>query len=127
MANHVILKCLKVYQLPNGELDTRQRHKEGAREPLSEEWWGDVLHDRRLRIPTTMSISKDSLYANYRLDRQLAEIWVTCRCGRSKVLNRDQLIEQVGGEMNVIWLAREAINCKQRSKVENHCMAVVVK
>jgi hypothetical protein len=125
MPNYVILKCLKVYQR-NGELEAVHSHREGAREPLTEEWWGDVLHGPRLRLPTSMSISKDSIYASYRLDRQPPEIWVKCVCGGSKTLERDKLIEQVGGEMNVIWLAREAINCKQRSKVENHCRAVVV-
>jgi hypothetical protein len=49
MANRVILKRLKVYALPGGELIAN--HREGALPPVDDGWWQDVLLDPRARFP----------------------------------------------------------------------------
>jgi hypothetical protein len=126
MANHVILKRLKVYALPGGELDAHYR--EGALPPVDDGWWRNVLLDPRAHVPTeTTRFAADSQLAHYRLDRHRdAELMITCPCGRGGVFDRDDLIKQVGGDCNVVWLARKLIDCGHRNKVSNSCRAYVM-
>jgi hypothetical protein len=81
------------------------------------------LHDPRARVPESSRIDEESLNARYRLDRQPLEFTIHCPCGRSRTLDRDKLISEVGPDMNVAYLAREMMDCRQRNKLSNHCAA----
>lgn len=123
---HLILRLLRVFARPGGLLVFN--HRQGPARPVDEEWWSDVLHDPRARTPREAWIDADSIHARYRLDRQPGpQIMLACRCGRGRVLDKEKMIAQVGGSMNVIYLAREQIDCGNRDKVTNHCQAYVVR
>jgi hypothetical protein len=117
------LPLLKVGARPDGTL--RFDHREGALPPADEEWWHALLHDPRARLPRERRIDIDSPDASYRLDRQRLHIVVQCDCGRRELIDRDKLIAEVGGDMNVIHLAREWMACKERNKLANWCRAYV--
>lgn len=103
------------------------KHREVKRPDADEGWWRDVLYDWRTRTPDATSIERDSIDARYRLDRQPMEIYVSCECGRTAKLDRDTMIEQVGGSMNVMHLVREWMPCQQRNKLANNCRAIVLR
>jgi hypothetical protein len=66
----------------------------------------------------------DSPYAYLRLDRQRGEtLWFTCDCGKDQLVNKAAMIEQMGEDYNVNWLAREYMPCKARNKLSNWCRA----
>jgi hypothetical protein len=48
-------------------------------------------------------------------------------CGREEFINRDKLIPQVGANMNVIYLVREWMPCRERNKMANWCRAYGVR
>jgi hypothetical protein len=123
MAKCVTFPRLKVYALPSGEIIAN--HREGALPPIDDGWWQSLLHDPRARIPTeTTRFDPDSPFSYLRLDRQNGrEILFDCACGKSGVMDKAKLIEQMGGDYNVAWLARHIFDCKSRNKVSNHCHA----
>lgn len=122
----VLIPRLKVGIRPDGSLVLG--HNEGAIQPIDDGWWIDVLHDPRARVPTATSIdSDDRVNAHYRLDRQKPLFAVRCACGRHDVLDRDKLITQVGGGMNVVYLVREYMDCGARNKMSNWCRAYVAR
>ena len=41
-------------------------------------------------------------------------------------MDRDKMIEQVGGDINVLYLVREWMPCRTRNKMANFCEAYVV-
>ena len=95
----------------------------GARRPDDEEWWRDVLHDPRARAPRQHYLDGPSCF---RLDRQNERIECRCRCGLHHWMDRDKMIEQVGGDINVLYLVREWMPCRTRNKMANFCEAYVV-
>jgi len=119
------LPRLRVHALPSGELVTS--HREVKRPPIDDGWWREVLHDRRARVPVETYLDKDDPQASYRLDRQKESFRVECPCGRWEWIERDKLIPQVGGGMNVIHLVREWMPCRERNKMANYCRAYVVR
>ena len=58
------------------------------------------------RCPPTAYISNEH-YARWRLDRQDEWIECVCPCGKYHWMDRDKLIKEVGGNMNVAHLVRE--------------------
>ena len=42
-------------------------------------------------------------------------------------MDRDKLINEVGGNMNVAYLVREWMPCRERNKMANYCRAYVVR
>lgn len=126
LPNHVILRLLRVSVRIGGTL--LFAHREGALPPADESWWQDVLRDPRASVPTQHYIDRDDLrYAHYRLDRQRADFLVRCPCGREEWINRDTLTPQVGADMNVVYLVREWMPCRERNKMANWCRAYVVR
>ncbi len=121
----VMLPRLKVHALPSGELVTN--HRETPLRPIDDNWWRDVLLDPRASIPTATYLDQDDRNAHYRLDRQQSHFLARCPCGREQFLDRDKLIPQVGTNMNVIYLVREWMPCRERNKMANHCRAYVVR
>lgn len=111
---------LKLRAAPDGTLIS-------SHERVDDGWWQSVLHDRRARVPTALRIEPDDPDARYRLDRQQPLFPIGCACGQHDVLDRDVLIPQVGGEMNVNHLAKHMLDCKRRNKVTNGCMARVIR
>ena len=98
MISEGTIKRLKVFALPDGRL--LPNYRQGARQPVDDDWWHDVLHDPRAHLPVTeTSFNHDSRYAHYRLDRQRGEtVAFTCRCGRDRVLSKAVLIKAEGAE-----------------------------
>ena len=88
-----------------------------------DEWWADVLHDPRARAPKEHYIDKPS---RFRLDQQKELIECRCPCGQHEWMNRDRLISQVGGDINVLYLVREWMPCRTRNKMANFCQAYAV-
>jgi hypothetical protein len=78
--------------------------RDGARPPDDEDWWRDVLHDPRARAPKQHYLDGPSIF---RLDRQNQRIECRCRCGLHHWMDRDKMIGQVGGDINVLYLVRE--------------------
>lgn len=118
------IKRLKVFARPDGRL--LPNHREGARQPVDDDWWHDVLHDPRAYLPVTeTSFNHDGRYAHCRLDRQRGDtITFTCRCGRGRVIDKAELIKAEGPSANVLWVARRVIvDCERRNKVGNMCQA----
>jgi hypothetical protein len=98
--------------------------REGARRPDDDEaWWRDVLHDPRARAPRQHYLDGPS---RFRLDQQNLRIECRCRCGLTHWMDRDMMIEQVGGDINVLYLVREWMPCRTRNKMANFCEAYVV-
>jgi hypothetical protein len=124
MAKQVHIPLLKVQALPGGRISAN--HREGAKPPLDDGWWRDVLLDPRALRSVSARLDHDSQDSHYRLDRQAPRLALTCPCGRQATLNRDEMIKQVGGDMNVLYFAREYLDCKARNKVSNWCQARVI-
>jgi hypothetical protein len=91
--------------------------------PDEEAWWQELLHDPRARAPKEHCIDRPSIF---RLDQQKEQIECRCRCGQHHWMDRDKLIEQVGGNINVLYLVREWMPCRTRNKMANFCEAYVV-
>lgn len=117
------LKKLRAHVKPGGTL--LFNHREVVRPAPDDAWWRDVLLDPRARLPDESRIAADSIHARYRLDRQHAEILIVCECRRHKVLDREKMIGLFGADMNVLHLAKEAIDCRERDKVNNYCQATL--
>lgn len=99
----VILKRSRVHQDGRGELQPgRVPAKPWSDDPAEQEaWWRDVLTwDRRLKLPETPSIPKDSPDAWYRLDRYPRWAFeVRCPCGLACTDHSvERLRAQLGGE-----------------------------
>jgi hypothetical protein len=84
-----------------------------------------VLADRRAYSPVSETrFDADSEFAHLRLDRQHHdELMLCCRCGLGRCVSKAALIEQLGGDANVMWVARHMIDCKRRTKISNGCQA----
>jgi hypothetical protein len=123
MSRCVRFPLLKVRALRDGGLAPRRR--EGALPPVDDNWWRDVLLDPRAQAPLAATrFPPGSAYAHYRLDRQHgSELMISCVCGRGRVVDKAAMIEQVGGDMNVQWLARHLIDCGRRTAISNDCRA----
>ena len=121
-ARFCFLPLLRVQVRPDGKLVTH--HREGARPPIDEGWWRDVLFDPRARLPVDHYIPAHSTNARYRLDRQGDWFQIECRCGKTKTFDVAPLIKEFGADANIVWLARELMPCKSRNKVSNFCAAV---
>jgi hypothetical protein len=118
------IKRLKVHARPDGTL--LPHHREGARQPIDESWWDDVLLDPRAYTPVNeTSFAEDGPHAHLRVDRQCGDtVAFTCRCGRGRVIDKTELIEAEGPSANVLWVARRVIvDCERRNKVGNMCQA----
>jgi hypothetical protein len=69
MISEGAIKRLKVFALPDGTL--LPHYRAGARQPMDEEWWQEVLHDPRAYTPVNETrFDEDSQYAHLRVDRQ---------------------------------------------------------
>jgi hypothetical protein len=64
--------------------------------------------------------------SRFRLDWQSERIECRCRCGLHHLMDCDKMIEQVGGDINVLYLVREWMPCRTRNKMANVCEAYVV-
>lgn len=118
------IKRLRVYARPDGTLVPNYR--EGARQPVDDDWWHDVLNDPRAYVPVTeTSFDDKSRYAHYRLDRQRGDtVAFTCHCGRGRVMDKAELIKGLGASANVLWVARRVIvDCERPNKIGNMCHA----
>jgi hypothetical protein len=120
----VTIPKARVWPKPDGTL--RFNQWEGARRPDDEGWWDDVLRDPRAKAPTDTYISNEH-HARWRLDRQDEWIECVCPCGLYHWMDRDKLINEVGGNMNVAHLVREWMPCRERNKMANYCRAYVVR
>jgi hypothetical protein len=123
MISEGAIKRLKVFALPDGTL--LPHYRAGARQPMDEEWWQDVLHDPRSYTPVNETrFDEDSQYAHLRVDWQpYNTVAFSCRCGLGTVIDKAALIKQVGGDANVLWVARHMIDCGRRNKISNGCHA----
>ena len=101
--------------------------RENGLPPVDDEWWRDVKYDWRTRVPDIHYIEENHPQANYRLDRQNAFFEIACPCGRTALLNRETMIRQVGNSINVLYLVREWMPCRERNKMANNCRAYVVR
>jgi hypothetical protein len=92
---------------------------------MDDDWWQDVLHDPRAHTPVNETrFDEHSPYAHYRLDQQPHDtVAFSCLCGLGAVIDKATLIKQVGGDANVLWVARHVIDCGRRNKVTNGCRA----
>jgi hypothetical protein len=92
---------------------------------MDEDWWQDVLSDPRAHTPVNESrFEEDSPYAHYRLDRQPYDtVAFSCPCGFDAVIDKAALIQQMGADANVLWVARHVIDCGRRNKASNGCSA----
>lgn len=73
MIKEYTIKRLKVYARADGTL--LPNHREGAQQPVDDDWWHDVLHDPRAYLPVTEpSFDHDSHYAHCRLDRHAMKL-----------------------------------------------------
>ena len=98
--------------------------REGARRPDDDEaWWRDVLHDPRARAPRQHYLDGPS---RFRLDQQNERIECRCVCGLHHWMDRDKMIREVGGDINVLYLVREWMPCRTRNRIANVCEAYVV-
>ena len=97
--------------------------RDGARRPDDEDWWNDVLHDPRARAPRQQFLDGPSMF---RLDRQNERIECRCHCGLHHWMDRDKMIGQVGGDINVLYLVREWMPCRTRNIIVNVCEAYIV-
>lgn len=95
----------------------------------SDSWWDSVLADRRAYTPREETrFEPDSEFAHLRLDRQRDdELMFCCGCGLGRIAAKAQLIEQLGGDANVLWVARHMIDCKRRTKISNGCQAYLAR
>ena len=84
------------------------------------------MRDPRAKAPTDHYISNEH-HARWRLDRQDEWIECVCPCGLYHWMDRDKLINEVGGNMNVAHLVREWMPCRERNKMANYCRAYVVR
>lgn len=117
----VMIPKARVWPKPDGTL--RFHRYEGARRPDDEAWWRDVLLDPRARAPAVRYL--DDPDHRYRLDQQAELIECWCPCGlRRPAIHRDKLIDEIGGNMNIIHVVREWMDCKAKNKVTNHCRAL---
>ena len=91
---------------PIKPVHSADRHA-GAGRPDDDDWWNDVLHDPRARAPKQHYLDGPSMF---RLDRQNARIECRCRCGLHHWMDRDKMVREVGGNMNVLYLVREWMN-----------------
>jgi hypothetical protein len=123
MAGCVKFPLLRVRAVRDGSLLPRRR--EGALPPVDEGWWRDVLLDPRAQTPLAATrFAPDSPFAHDRLDRQHGgELMIACVCGLGRVVDKAAMIAQVGGDMNVHWLARHLIDCGRRTAISNDCRA----
>jgi hypothetical protein len=117
------VKRFKVHALPDGTL--LPNYRQGAQQPVDNDWWQDVLLDPRAYAPVNETrFDEHSPYAHYRLDRQRGDtVAFTCGCGMGTVVDKASLIKQVGGDANVLWVARHMIDCGRRNKISNGCRA----
>jgi hypothetical protein len=99
--------------------------REGALQPVDDSWWRNVLHDPRARNRVDVTrIGRGSALEFSRLDMQAGDtLRIECACGKSGAFNRTRLIEHLGGDANVDWLARKLIDCGRKNKVGNACRA----
>lgn len=127
LSENITIKRLKVYALPDGRL--LPNYREGAQAPIDDGWWRDVLLDPRAYTPVTETrFDENSQFAHYRLDRQRGDtVAFTCGCGLGSVVSKASLIQQMGGDANVLWLARYMIDCGHRNKIVNSCRAYCMK
>ena len=123
MVSESTIKRLKVHALPDGTL--LPNYRAGARQPTDDDWWQDVLHDPRAYVPVNETrFDEHSPYAHYRLDQQPHDtVAFSCLCGLGAVIDKATLIQQVGGDANVLWVARHVMDCGKRNKVTNNCRA----
>jgi hypothetical protein len=42
---------------------------------------------------------------------------IACTCGRNGVFNKADLINQLGGDCKICWLAQKLIDCGRRNKL----------
>lgn len=109
---------------PKADGTLRFNRWQGPQRPDDESWWRDVLHDPRAGTPSGTRIANER-DAHWRLDRQSAEFYVDCPCGRSGRFIRDEAVERVGGDMNVKWFSMHALKCGAWNKMTNWCRARV--
>jgi hypothetical protein len=116
-------QALKVFALPDGTL--LPNYRQGARQSVDDAWWQDVLLDPRAYTPVNETrFDEHSPYAHYRLDRQPYDtVAFSCGCGMGTVVDKTSLIRQMGGDANVLWVARHMIDCGRRNKISNGCRA----
>jgi hypothetical protein len=83
---------------------------------VDEEWWKDVLADRRLRRSTAKSLSEKDEDAGQRLDRlPVKSLTFSCEwCGQHATLKVAELIRMFGRDRNVRSIGRHVLKCKDR-------------
>lgn len=75
-----------------------------------------------------VSISEYSPIAFYRLDRLPgATFRVACICGLSGAFDKAELIDGVGGDAHIHWLATKMMDCGRKNKIGNYCRAHCVR
>ena len=122
MPRQITLPLLRVHALPDGQLTTDYR--EGPLRRVDEGWWDSVLSDPRASEPMRARFDANSPFAYLRLNRQPGEkLWFNCDCGKDEVVNKADMIKQMGDDYNVNWLAREYMPCDARNKLSNWCRA----
>jgi hypothetical protein len=84
--------------------------------PADEDWWNEVLFDRRARWPREDRIPADDPHSYLRLDRFKNETMIL-KCDKCKVrreYRRDQLISGYGGNFNRAVLRFKLQPCPSR-------------
>lgn len=121
------LPRLRIFPRPDGTL--RFHHREGALEPVDNNWWIDVLYDPRARTPIERDIPKFSHNAHYRIDRQPGDtIQAKCECGHvCPLLDKAKLLGEFGADINAVWIVRELSGCRNRNKLANMCRALPIR
>jgi hypothetical protein len=79
-----------------------------------EAWWGDVLTDSRLGLPTAKRLENKT--ASFRLDQQTAQaLTFSCeRCGGQTTVNVADLIRAFGRDRNVRTIGQEVLKCPNK-------------
>jgi hypothetical protein len=88
---------------------------------VDEDWWKEVLADRRLRRSTAKSLSDKDEDAGQRLDRlPVKSLTFSCEwCGQRATLKVAELIAMFGRDRNVRSIGRQARTSVRAAKASN--------
>jgi hypothetical protein len=83
---------------------------------VDENWWKDVLADRRLRRSTAKTLSEKGVDAGQRLDcLPVKSLTFSCEwCGQRAKLTVAELIRTFGRDRNVRSIGRHILKCQDK-------------